>query len=167
MLVKSPVGSEAESRRVMRKKTAPSTREHRTASISRQSGLIAKGENDKQSAMDKCALDNRSHRTSCASVAAAHIPRARMTDIRAADNCMRLLGSLFINCSCRTSPMQLERWFVEMRSSGNRRICEQRVRSGDGRLFRASIDERMQLLVPIVLVLGTRSGRTETLFSPT
>ena len=52
-------------------KTAPSPREHRDASSHREPGLIAKGENGEQSATDKCALDNRSHRTSCASVATA------------------------------------------------------------------------------------------------
>jgi len=52
-------------------KTAPSPREHRKASSSRKPGLIAKGEKGEQSAMDRCALDNRSHRTACASVAAA------------------------------------------------------------------------------------------------
>ncbi len=51
----------------MRKKTAPSTREHRNTSISRQSGLIARGNNTKRSQTDTCALDNRPHRTSCAS----------------------------------------------------------------------------------------------------
>ncbi len=55
----------------MRKKTAPSTREHRNASISRQSGLIARGNNTKRSETEKCVLDNRSHRTSCASAAEA------------------------------------------------------------------------------------------------
>ena len=47
----------------MRKKTAPLPQEHRDASSSRHPGLIAKGKNNKQSATDKCALDNRSHRT--------------------------------------------------------------------------------------------------------
>jgi hypothetical protein len=36
---------------------------------------------------------NRFGLTSCASVAAARYPRARMTDSAAADNCMRKLGS--------------------------------------------------------------------------
>jgi len=70
-------------------KTAPSPREHRKASSSRKPGLIAKGEKGEQSAKDKCALDNRSHRTASASVVAAPLPGARMTDSAAADNCMR------------------------------------------------------------------------------
>jgi hypothetical protein len=52
----------------MRKKTTPETRERGQASAQTQAGgLIAKGvKNDKRSAKDTCALDNRSHRTTAA-----------------------------------------------------------------------------------------------------
>ena len=47
----------------MRKKTAPKPRQHRPASPTQQSGLIAQGRDAQQSATRNCALDNRSHRT--------------------------------------------------------------------------------------------------------
>jgi hypothetical protein len=47
-----------------KKKTAPRTRQHRQASPPQQSGLIAGETNTSQSAETRCALDNRSHRTS-------------------------------------------------------------------------------------------------------
>ena len=47
----------------MRKKTAPRTRKHQAASSPKQSGLIAREKNATQSAVTKCALDNRFHRT--------------------------------------------------------------------------------------------------------
>ena len=66
-----PGGSGAQGRRPMRKKqTASQTRKHPAASSRKQSGLIAQGKNAPQSAAPKCALDNRSHRTSRASAAA-------------------------------------------------------------------------------------------------
>ena len=53
----------------MRKKTAPKPRQHRPASPTQQSGLIAQGKDAQQSATRNCALDNRSHRTARASPA--------------------------------------------------------------------------------------------------
>jgi hypothetical protein len=47
----------------MRKKTAPQTHAHRTASSSPDSKLIAQGQNASQSAATQSALGNRSHRT--------------------------------------------------------------------------------------------------------
>ena len=47
----------------MRKQTAPRTRKYRKASSPQQSGLIAEGTTAQQSAVARCALDNRSHRT--------------------------------------------------------------------------------------------------------
>ena len=56
---------ESKSRCTMRhnKKTAPGPRKHRQTSSPEQPGLIAQGKNRKQSARGKCALYNRSHRT--------------------------------------------------------------------------------------------------------
>jgi hypothetical protein len=54
----------------MRKKpTAPSPRKHRKASPAQQPGLIAQGKTPSPSARGTCALDDRSHRTLCASPA--------------------------------------------------------------------------------------------------
>ncbi len=47
-----------------KKKTAPRTQKRPTASSPQQSGLIATGKHAQQSATTRCALDNRSHRTS-------------------------------------------------------------------------------------------------------
>src|SRR5688572_10478417 len=48
---------------LMRKKTAPTTREHGQASYPEEGGLIAKGKKSRQSALDTNALDDLSHRT--------------------------------------------------------------------------------------------------------
>ena len=53
----------------MRKQTASATRKHRKAQSPKQSGLIARAKTAPESATSKCALDNRSHRTLCASPA--------------------------------------------------------------------------------------------------
>jgi hypothetical protein len=53
----------------MRKRTAPRTRQQLPASSPKQTaGLMARKKNAPRSARTKSALDNRSHRTTCASV---------------------------------------------------------------------------------------------------
>jgi hypothetical protein len=47
----------------MQKKTAKQTKQRRTDSPAKKSGLIAKEKNSQRSARTKSALDNRSHRT--------------------------------------------------------------------------------------------------------
>ena len=48
----------------MRKKTAPTTRKHGQTSHPEEKGLIVKGKKARQSAVETCALDDLSHRTS-------------------------------------------------------------------------------------------------------
>jgi len=76
----------------MRKKTAPRTRRHRKASPPQLPGLIAEGTTAQQSAVSRCALDNRSHRTPTIQQQPNQMKRAKRGHNRSADCCNRLLA---------------------------------------------------------------------------
>jgi hypothetical protein len=84
----------------MRKKTAVQTTERRDDSRTQKSGLIAKRKNIQQSGTTKCALDNRSHRTtlrlSCRGLGTSRFMFSRSVDLSILSNqsnCTRLTAS--------------------------------------------------------------------------